>query len=245
MCGIVGYLRTPKPIGSFDLNELEDFLTELVAKDSSNISQAEQLSLNGFAGKLIGVEGIVALVRNGEKSQTINILSEQLKSRIEQFEIDNDLEESQKENVGILYDALWRISKDACASAQQIADLLSEQTHTLDKLTANVIAIYRSINIVLRSIDRIEVRGRDSAGISIALNSIEVDEVTKKQIAKRNSSNFTNNTVKYIKDDQGIEQLYFVYKRSAEIGELGDNIKHIRDSIRKDDLLYDEANHRR
>ena len=63
MCGIVGYLRTPKPIGSFDLNELEDFLTELVAKDSSNISQAEQLSLNGFAGKLIGVEGIVALVR--------------------------------------------------------------------------------------------------------------------------------------------------------------------------------------
>ena len=87
MCGIVGYLRTPKPIGSFDLNELEDFLTELVAKDSSNISQAEQLSLNGFAGKLIGVEGIVALVRNGEKSQTINILSEQLKSRIEQFEI--------------------------------------------------------------------------------------------------------------------------------------------------------------
>lgn len=184
MCGIVGYLRTPKPIGSFDLNELEDFLTELVAKDSSNISQAEQLSLNGFAGKLIGVEGIVALVRNGEKSQTINILSEQLKSRIEQFEIDNDLEESQKENVGILYDALWRISKDACASAQQIADLLSEQTHTLDKLTANVIAIYRSINIVLRSIDRIEVRGRDSAGISIALNSIEVDEVTKKQIAK-------------------------------------------------------------
>ncbi len=119
------------------------------------------------------------------------------------------------------------------------ADLLSEQTHTLDKLTANVIAIYRSINIVLRSIDRIEVRGRDSAGISIALNSIEVDEVTKKQIAKRNSSNFTNNTVKYIKDDQGIEQLYFVYKRSAEIGELGDNIKHIRDSIRKDDLLYD------
>ena len=40
MCGIVGYLRTPKPIGSFYLNELEDFLTELVAKDSSNISQA-------------------------------------------------------------------------------------------------------------------------------------------------------------------------------------------------------------
>ena len=141
-----------------------------------------------------------------------------------------------------MYDALWRISKDACASAQQIADLLSEQTHTLDKLTANVIAIYRSINIVLRSIDRIEVRGRDSAGISIALNSIEVDEVTKKQIAKRNSSNFTNNTVKYFKDDQGIEQLYFVYKRSAEIGELGDNIKHIRDSIRKDDLLYDVIN---
>jgi glucosamine--fructose-6-phosphate aminotransferase (isomerizing) len=33
--------------------------------------------------------------------------------------------------------------------------------------------------------------------------------------------------------------MYFVYKRAAEIGELGDNVKHLRSSISNDDLLFD------
>lgn len=237
MCGIVGYLRTPKELVNFDLNEIESFLSKLAEKDSSNIADAERAELTAFANELIRVNGIVALVKDQSLAEKINVLSEQIKSRIEQYEIDNDLDESQKENIGVMYDALWRISKDAYSSSTQIFDLVKAQSHNIDSIPSHVIAIYRSINIVLRSIDRIEVRGRDSAGISVCLSNITLDDVAKKQIAKRNNDNFTNTSVRYINNGQ--DQLFFVYKRSAEIGELGDNIKHIRDSIMKDDLLFD------
>ena len=239
MCGIVGYLRTPKDVEAYELNKLESFLGELAAKDSANITHDEQVKLTAMAAKLISASGVVALVKDQKSTQSINLLSEQIKSRIEQFEIDNDLDEDQKENVGKLYDALWRISKDACSSAEQITELVKPQSHSIDSIPAHVIAIYRSINIVLRSIDRIEVRGRDSAGISVCLSSIDVDDVTKKKIAKRNNETFTNNSVRFAVSKNGNEQIFFVYKRAAEIGELGDNINYIRNAITNDDLLFD------
>jgi hypothetical protein len=55
---------------------------------------------------------------------------------------------------------------------------------------------------VLRSIDRIEVRGRDSAGISVCLSNIVLDDVAKKQIAKSNHENFTNNSVRFVNNGQ-------------------------------------------
>ena len=239
MCGIVGYLRTPKDVEAYELNKLESFLGELAAKDSANITHDEQVKLTAMAAKLISASGVVALVKDQKSTQSINLLSEQIKSRIEQFEIDNDLDEDQKENVGKLYDALWRISKDSCSSAEQITELVKSQSHSIDSIPAHVIAIYRSINIVLRSIDRIEVRGRDSAGISVCLSSIDVDDVTKKKIAKRNNETFTNNSVRFAVSKNGNEQIFFVYKRAAEIGELGDNINYIRNAITNDDLLFD------
>ena len=238
MCGIVGYLRTPRTIESYDLSGLSALLEDLSSSDSSSISDTDINNLKNFARELIGVNGVISLVYDLNLGQQINVLSEQLKSRVEQYEIDNELNEHQKENIGIIYDALWRISKDAYASAVQIADLVNDQTHQLSDIPDHVLAIYRSINIVLRSIDRIEVRGRDSAGISVCLSEIVLDDVLKKQVVKRNYSNFTNNSVNFVNGNDG-DQLYFVYKRSAEIGELGDNVAHIRASIKKDDLLFD------
>ena len=150
MCGIVGYLRTPRTIESYDLSGLSALLEDLSSSDSSSISDTDINNLKNFARELIGVNGVISLVYDLNLGQQINVLSEQLKSRVEQYEIDNELNEHQKENIGIIYDALWRISKDAYASAVQIADLVNDQTHQLSDIPDHVLAIYRSINIVLR-----------------------------------------------------------------------------------------------
>src|SRR5690606_37038062 len=36
-----------------------------------------------------------------------------------------------------------------------------------------------------------------------------------------------------------VNTTYFTYKRAAEIGELGDNVAHLRDDIRADKILFE------
>ncbi len=113
------------------------------------------------------------------------------------------------------------------------------------------LSIFQRINAVLNSIDRLEVRGRDSAGISVlfTLSSSEFNRFknylnesglsgllkqrTNHSVLANNCIN-VNNPVFGTQDQVSIS---FVYKYAAEIGALGDNIAFIRTQIRNDLIL--------
>src|SRR5204863_9778323 len=84
--------------------------------------------------------------------------------------------------------------------------------------------------------DRLEVRGRDSAGIHVLveghgldLDSPEVARLLDDRAADRL---FTSMAVRSSGDRLGL-----VYKAAAEIGELGDNTRQLRTAITGDPLL--------
>jgi len=237
MCGIVAFVRKQKTIHPIDLAVLLVFL-ESIKKSKAALLDVDIAKAYAFTDKALSVEGSVALVAQPEVTRSIQDQASKLRLVVEELLVKDQLDEIEKEKFTSLNDVFWKIEQDACGSATQIRALISTQKQMVESVEPRVIAIYRSINLVLRSLDRIEVRGRDSAGISISLSGIELDDATRQLIEKRASSTFGNAAVRLTNGEQ-TSSMYFVYKRAAEIGELGDNVKHLRSSISNDDLLFD------
>ncbi|MGQ0612954.1 MAG: SIS domain-containing protein [Planctomycetaceae bacterium] len=97
------------------------------------------------------------------------------------------------------------------------------------------------INLALNSLDRLEVRGRDSAGIHLfvrgAFDSI-LAESAEELAAREAIPNFTHRAVRRIAGAPGGSVLSFVYKVAAEVGQLGDNVRVLRSAIVGDGLLH-------
>ncbi len=108
------------------------------------------------------------------------------------------------------------------------------------------IILFKKINTVLNSIDRLEVRGRDSAGISILIKfkTQEYEKIEKllnnnlkiRLYQRTDDTLFLNNSIllKKVKDSTFIS---FTYKIAKEIGKLGDNIAFLRNEIKNDTIF--------
>ncbi len=236
MCGIVALVRKQTDPVSDELSGLISIL-EVINTDPVN-DDIDIEELSKLAKRAISVGGVINLVKNSQFCDQLRNQSANAREKTQSILDGEKLDEDTKNKLIEINDSLWRIEQDACIGADQISDLITQNKQDLSSIPNNVIAIYRSINLVLRSLDRIEVRGRDSAGISFSLTNVNLDEHDREIIEKRNYSNFTNRTVREaLLDSTSI--LYFVYKRAAEIGELGDNVKFLRDSISSDEFLFD------
>ena len=99
------------------------------------------------------------------------------------------------------------------------------------------IETYASIQTALSALDRLEVRGRDSAGLSVLVEGHDLDladPTVARIVGERRDPLFAGGAVHA---SGGSGQLAFVYKVAAEIGELGDNTAALRAAIRADELL--------
>ena len=95
-------------------------------------------------------------------------------------------------------------------------------------------AAFSSIEAALAALDRLEVRGRDSAGVSIIVSGLDTESPTIQQLlaARDDDPLFQDGAVRCADGS-----LNFVYKHAAEIGELGDNVAALRAAMRRDTLL--------
>ncbi len=146
-----------------------------------------------------------------------------------------------------LQDAAWSIEKELAANIDKInvlrgADLLPVNRPAL--------SVLKQINAALNSIDRLEVRGRDSAGISLlfVLKDIIFDDLIRKieqaglndtYQQRLNPIILKNGGIQVRKPDHGQPDaaICFTYKTAAEIGRLGDNTAFIRQQVRTDPIL--------
>ena len=148
-----------------------------------------------------------------------------------------------------LKDIAWCLASETIGSIQKIKNLLG---HENKDPNITMVSIFKQINSVLNSIDRLEVRGRDSAGISMMfiLDGSEYDRFKKAlgkmnlvdQLTKRlaqdvlvNSGINVNETTD--ENNQRRVALALTYKVAAEVGRLGDNILFIRKQIKNDKIL--------
>ncbi|MFW5636903.1 MAG: SIS domain-containing protein [Thermodesulfobacteriota bacterium] len=151
-----------------------------------------------------------------------------------------------------LKDIGWCLSKEIQENEEKIKNLLYRSHAPL-----SVVAIFKRINAVLNSLDRLEVRGRDSAGISIlfVLSQAEYEGFLDTLDKANFLDQFKERTTRDILVNKGIAvnetagdngeprvAVAFTYKIAAEIGSLGDNVAFLRDQIKNDTILQATVN---
>src|SRR5436190_11554014 len=136
-------------------------------------------------------------------------------------------------------DTVWAVRHDRLRTASAVAGLAggggAGPTGTAPSRAA--LAAFTSVQVALSGLDRLEVRGRDSAGVHILVTGhgldVDSDEVGQLIADRAADPLFTSMAVRAPEGN-----LSFVYKAAAEIGELGDNGRALRAAITGDRLLH-------
>jgi len=161
-----------------------------------------------------------------------------------------DAVESAGRGIDLLKDAAWSLLSEIAENAVKVKTLLN---HKETECPFHAVLTAKKINAVLNSIDRLEVRGRDSAGISLmAFFEKPVFADFEKTLDARNlTAAFRDRLAMEYLTNQGIDcretmdehrtplvALTLTYKIAAEIGKLGDNVRFLREEIRNDPVLF-------
>ena len=146
----------------------------------------------------------------------------------------------------LMKDIHWSLKKDILDNIERIGELTG--TDGVKEIAPEAFKKYRKINFLLNCLERLEVRGRDSAGIQISFtlpDGATLDEVTTilkengldEDFLKRvNTKDLVNGSISL-----GSTTVSFTYKTSSIIGELGQNIRDLRKAIARDSILQEFA----
>ena len=235
MCGIIAILPRPATRAVPDPHEVIERLDRAVA--AATLHEAAD-AVAGADALLRGTPGVRALLGHHELAASITSRLDQLEARVAarelQLETQPELgaEELEVVNAELIAvrDALWALGKDRIRTADAVAALAGAESG------AAAIDGYLAIQQALSAIDRMEVRGRDSAGLHVLVWNHDVDTTDPTFIAaiagRDHDPLFQDGSVRVAGGCLG-----FVYKAAAEIGELGDNVRALRASITADDVL--------
>ena len=247
MCGIVAIVRNPvlaaAPNGQELLSSLGEARTLLDAVTADPSQEGSSGRITDAASLIAGVDrqlralpGVHLLVTDRSTANAIEATAEHLTASI--TSIEQSLEgghvaaqwiEPMNAALITLKDATWMLAQDRLRTAREVLAFAGSMTDIAP------IGVYLSVQQALSALDRLEVRGRDSAGIEVFVTGHDLDlsnPTIAKMLSARQKLVFTAGAVRAT--DTGIS---FVYKASAEIGELGDNTASLRAQVADDDLL--------
>ena len=240
MCGIIGIVSRPSgrrvPTSAEVLAGLDEAIRSAKAGDVALTANR----VGGVDQLLRGDSGLAALMDNRR-------LALDIVSRLEELDAFAANSEAQLEGASSLAtaeverrslelaqlkDANWAIRNDRLRNATAVFDLAG--TGATDAARN----AYFSIQQAFAALDRMEVRGRDSAGVHVMVWGHGL-EATDSRVApllagRQDDALFTSRSVRVGAPGCAWS---FVYKAAAEIGELGDNTRAMRSAVVADDLL--------
>jgi glutamine---fructose-6-phosphate transaminase (isomerizing) len=239
MCGIIGIVSRPPTRATPTADELTAGLDRAVAAITS--TPVDVVGATTHAGTvdeaLRGLPGVLALVGHVDVVAAITARLDQLDAAASDIERGLDAnaerlgaEDLERANARLidLKDALWAIRHDRLRTAREV-DVLAGRDAPVSALGG-----YLAVQQAFSAIDRLEVRGRDSAGLHVFVWGHDIDAgPLDALIAERGTDPlFQSGAVV-----QAGDCLSFVYKAAAEIGELGDNTAALRRALSADPLL--------
>lgn len=244
MCGIIAIVRRPSDRAVPSPDEVQAILASLAGGvDSGNWAATGPVAvaarrLEELNHLLSGAPGVTALIRNPGLADTIEQGLVALGNDVAR--IDRELDTGSADHVPDeqanaqmlrLKDALWAVRRDRIRTAREVAELSGPNP------TDASIRGFVSVQEALSAIDRLEVRGRDSAGLHLFVHGSGIDlesSVMRKAIDTRaNDPLFRSASARLVGNVVSL-----AYKTAAEIGELGDNTSVLRRAIREDELLH-------
>ena len=244
MCGIIAVVRRPstraKPTSQSVLDLVAGQATPLGSgPDATDAIAAVGTRLAEADALLRGVPGLRLLLAESSLGPALLHHCGELLAAVEQeeqrLEQDGSLSTKQLEarNQALIAvrDGVWAITRDRLRAAEVVSHLSGGVMHT------GSLEAFLSIHQALSAIDRLEVRGRDSAGLHVLVHdhALDLDDpVIAAEIDRRSGDpNFGTGSVRVV---DGV--LSIVHKTAAEIGELGDNTAVIRQAFADDALLH-------
>ncbi|MEY2968640.1 MAG: putative glucosamine-6-phosphate synthase [Actinomycetota bacterium] len=239
MCGIICVLsrKASRPAPGRDevLAALDEGRRLLELRDPTRVAEAAR-TLSIADGLLKGEPGVRALVGNRELVSGVNAAVAAMLPVLAVVEADLEAAddahaiEASAEAIAAVKDVLWSLRNDRLRTAREVEALAGLQA------TPGALDGYLAIQQALSAIDRMEVRGRDSAGIGVVVwgHGLTAERLpTGITWADRcDDPLFVSRSLR-VTDDVWT----FVYKAAAEIGELGDNTRAIRRQVLDDDVL--------
>ncbi len=239
MCGIIGIVSRPPTRATPDAVELIAGLD--LAVSSISAAPADVVGAAAHARRvdelLRGLPGVLALAGHVDLVAAITVRLDRLDAAASDIEhrldsntdqLDADALETANAELIDLKDALWAIRHDRLRAAREVEALAGRDAP--DSALGGYLAVHQALS----AIDRLEVRGRDSAGLHIFVWGHDIEpDVLATLVAERGTDPlFQSGAVV-----QADECISFVYKAAAEIGELGDNTAALRRALNADALL--------
>ena len=190
-----------------------------------------------------GVPGLRLLLESPEVADTLSGLIDAATASVAALEArldtDTSLDPAEVERLNQqlvrVRDGLWALGRDRLGAAHAVSELLAAVQLTAGSAPAAVEACL-SIHQALTALDRLEVRGRDSAGLHLLVSGHRLDRddpaVAAALESRGQDSSFGSGSARLV---DGV--LSIVHKTAAEIGELGDNTAALRAAVASDRLL--------
>jgi glutamine---fructose-6-phosphate transaminase (isomerizing) len=184
MCGIIAILRRPSDHPAPELGELRAELeacADLLAGEPRD--PALPARLHGAADRLCGVDralkdaaGLRAVVLDEPAEQELRAAVARLRDRVGELEgalerdpVEGGALESLNAGLVALRDVLFSLERDRLDGARAVRALARGL-----EAPAAIAALY-SVHQALQALDRLEVRGRDSAGLAVVLRDHGLD----------------------------------------------------------------------
>ena len=270
--GIVSFKNSKQTGGCVDIALLEDMVKRVESCGYDNCIKNQYVLDADYLG---GKKHITSLVKSVKSLKEPNLfydifinksIQDSLSKLADQFSCVIDAEsKALAENMGYLdsgavnimsrsieslRDIEWCITREITGNIRKIKKLIPV---TAEPPAVSSFIVFKKINAVLNSTDRLEVRGRDSAGVSLMfiLGGDEFkrfnEEIGKAglydQLKERSDYNvLINNSVSIHESTNACGKknaaIAFTYKIAAEIGNLGDNVKFLRGQVAGDLILH-------
>ncbi|MDI6687296.1 MAG: SIS domain-containing protein [Desulfobacterales bacterium] len=270
LAGIVSFKNSKQASGCVDTAMLEEMVKRVESCGYNNCIKDKQVFASDYLGGEKHIASLVKLVKalkgqnlfydiaiNKSIQNSLSKLAARLSSVIdaESKALAENMGYLDSGSVNIMFRSIeslkdfeWCITKEITENIQKIKELIS----VVAEPPAESFIVYKKINAVLNSIDRLEVRGRDSAGVSLMfiLGADEFKRFNEKIVkeglydrlkVRSDYKVLINNSISINENvtTEGNEKaaIAFTYKIAAEIGNLGDNIKFLRRQIAGDLVL--------
>ena len=115
-------------------------------------------------------------------------------------------------------------------------------------ITPESVALLQELNLVFNNLDRLEVRGRDSSGVSLLFvvhetvyaqfhQKLEAEGLHDRFEERLAGPVLINNSIRVNTDHSEKVSVAFTYKVAKEVGSLGDNVHYLRKQVLDDSFL--------
>ncbi len=144
-------------------------------------------------------------------------------------------------------DLMWRLEQDLLAPQEELYQLYPPSWTETQR---DLLRAYWAIEFVLRGLHRLEIRGRDSGGISVMIRfpsadiyrnfveQVEQSEYAESWQQRRSQTGLDTGSICGDPDATvTTPSLSFLYKEASEVGSIGQNIGRLRKQYQQDMIL--------